>query len=870
MKKLLSIVLILTMLFTLQNIIVFAEENESSIEYFVSSDAGENGDGSIGSPFHSLEQARDAIRELKKQGAYPEKGVTVTLRGGTYPRKSMFVLTAEDSGTETAPIIYRSYPNETAEIVGGTEITLADCKVSKSDKINESVRGKVYSYNLSENGIAGYDSLQVTGHSAHYLQIQNLAPKPIPVPEVYFNNETMSMARYPNEGYMTIGQVVEKGDIIRNWADDYIGKPEYVAPEDRNNPPVPCTFKVNDARVKEWGDADSAWVHGYWYWDWSDQTIPVRSIDVNAGTIQTELPSAYGVLQGQRFYIYNLIEELDVPGEWFYDEKTGEFYIYPKDSNPESKILLSFSSEKLLDMNGTSNIYFKNITFKGTRDCAISMIDCNNIKVSYCTVSNVSSSGIVIENGKNISVEGCELTNLGGKGVILYGGDVNTLEPGNNSVINCWIHDFGRINRTLNGAVDIKGVGNIVKNNLIHDAPHFAIGFSGNDHIIENNEIFSVLQETADAGVIYAGRNCIARGTVIRGNLIHDIYSDRGDAQVYAIYLDDQFCGVTVEENVIYNLGGKAVFINGGRDNTIINNIFYNVSSAGVRVAASGRAENWNTHVNFEETHALHQGLHKTQAYAKYPHLATIEEDDMLNPKYNVIQNNVCYKVPSALDINTLQEYGSTLTEKEIYAQNTIDAGYTALHDPGFTSLEKGNFNLKEENDILVALPNFKTRNYSAAGLITSRLKANLSKDAIAMAINKPVAYVNWNRALIDEENVKITPVLVDGTTYVPVRFLAEMLGADITWDGNATIKNNEKTLVLSSNSSIAYMNGTEFNMEKETILLNDRMHVPLRACGELFDKKVMWDDVGVIIISDESLEEYFDEEMLRDLYNRM
>ena len=45
-------------------------------------------------------------------------------------------------------------------------------------------------------------------------------------------------------------------------------------------------------------------------------------------------------------------------------------------------------------------------------------------------------------------------------------------------------------------AIRIAGVGQLVANNRLHDAPHSAIIFYGNDHRIERNEIFDVLRET--------------------------------------------------------------------------------------------------------------------------------------------------------------------------------------------------------------------------------------------------------------------------------------------------------------------------------------------------------------------------------------
>ena len=67
-------------------------------------------------PFATLEKARNTIRTVKP---LPEGGATVYLRGGTYPLARSFALTAQDSGTEDAPICYRAWEDETVRLIGG-------------------------------------------------------------------------------------------------------------------------------------------------------------------------------------------------------------------------------------------------------------------------------------------------------------------------------------------------------------------------------------------------------------------------------------------------------------------------------------------------------------------------------------------------------------------------------------------------------------------------------------------------------------------------------------------------------------------------------------------------------------------------------
>src|SRR5438270_11467132 len=73
-------------------------------------------------PLSTLESARDKVRALRKNGQLPPTGVAIEVRGGTYYLKQTFTLTAEDSGTKDAPVIYRVTAGEVAYLNGGTPI----------------------------------------------------------------------------------------------------------------------------------------------------------------------------------------------------------------------------------------------------------------------------------------------------------------------------------------------------------------------------------------------------------------------------------------------------------------------------------------------------------------------------------------------------------------------------------------------------------------------------------------------------------------------------------------------------------------------------------------------------------------------------
>jgi len=117
-----------------------------------------------------------------------------------------------------------------------------------------------------------------------------------------------------------------------------------------------------------------------------------------------------------------------------------------------------------------------------------------------------------------------------------------------------------------------------VENSLMHDAPHSAILYGGQEHLIRNNEIHHVLTETGDCGAIYAGRDWTTFGTVISGNWIHDLGGLPGRWPC-GIYLDDQLSGITVKNNFVERVS-LGILVGGGRYDIVEGNIFAHCDEA--------------------------------------------------------------------------------------------------------------------------------------------------------------------------------------------------------------------------------------------------------------------------------------------------
>jgi hypothetical protein len=67
----------------------------------------------------------------------------------------------------------------------------------------------------------------------------------------------------------------------------------------------------------------------------------------------------------------------------------------------------------------------------------------------------------------------------------------------------------------------------------------------------------------------------------------------------------------------------------------------------------------------------------------------------------------------------------------------------------------------------------------------TKKATVTLGKKIIALWIGKNTATVNGVSTLIDSTNAKVVPEIINGRTMLPLRFVAENLGATVGWDQN-------------------------------------------------------------------------------------
>ncbi len=375
------------------------------------------------------------------------------------------------------------------------------------------------------------------------------------------------------------------------------GSPTFVDPAAINNGFAFIASAESDTawhysgnRPDRWASASEIWFHGYWRYHWADCRQVATSIDLDTRTVTFDEVPGYGIAEGMPYYAFNLLEELTQPGEWYLERDTGVLYLFPPTDLANAEILVSTLTEPLLRLDDAQFVEVRDLTLEASRGQLVRITGGADNVLAGVSLRNAGADAARITGTRNGMIN-CDVAHSANGGVVLAGGDRPSLTPAGNYVEDCSIHDFGRIEWTYRPGVRVEGVGQRVAHNRIHDAPHAAILFGGNEHLIELNEVHDVVRFSSDAGAIYSGRDWGARGNRLRHNFIHHVATSfTGGPGAQGIYLDDCVSGIEVFGNVLYKIQHHAIQNGGGRDNIIANNV---IARCGDALAADSRGHDW-------------------------------------------------------------------------------------------------------------------------------------------------------------------------------------------------------------------------------------------------------------------------------------
>ena len=647
-KRILSILAALGVLLQIVPIFPVYAETENMI--WVSPVGSDSNVGTREKPVRTLEGARQRVSELLKS---TDSDIEVVFRAGEYRFDSTVEFLAADS-SDDINITYRAAEGEKVEFKGsklidtslGTKVT--DEKILS--RMYSSVRNKVVCFDLKTQGFTENMVRQPAKEDGWRALVNG------EVNGVYLDGNYQTVAEWPN------GEATYK-----RWSSAVAAR----------------TIKYTDAEPNRWTAAKDFWLAGYPSYDYYYIRQSVTDINTDEKTL-----SIYGTgthqftsSQSRRWKVINLLEEIDVPGEYYIDTDDLKLYLYPSKPLKDTKMEISWLKDPMLKFENARNITFSGITFCQTRGDAVDMVNVDNIDFINCgfedvLVHAIYAAGTVnaetdknywqvqdVDGSYNCDITGCKFSNIGGGAIHISGGNVDTLKKSNNVISDNMIYHANYLSKNQ-CAILLKGCGTTVRNNNISKCPFQAIRFYGNDHTIEYNEIYNVDQESDDCGAIYCGRNSLQRGTVISYNYIHDLFTTEELPYGFqsAIYWDDRQQGMNANHNIIKNVR-MDLASNKGTDfnyseNTTVNAVYIaqNFINGGFCVNHNGGETatdfKFGSNIKYPEIY-----------YAAYPNLKEViyseRSDDPKLARFNIIKNNLTVNArENGIGSNTLK-YGT-------------------------------------------------------------------------------------------------------------------------------------------------------------------------------------------------------------------
>ncbi|MGJ8641499.1 MAG: right-handed parallel beta-helix repeat-containing protein [Opitutaceae bacterium] len=540
----------------------------------------------------TLEAARDEVRKLKRQK--PGEAIEVQIREGIYPMRETVVFGQQDSGTASAPIVYKAYPGETPVFTGGVEID-GWKKVSTDPKgVSDKARGKLWVAEIPKGLKSDW-------------RIRSL----------YDGEQLLKRARSGSFYYQDIEKQSDSNRQGKKLTKvlDYEGEPL---------PAFDRTVHFKNTDIKDWPDLtdielilkDRPWLANIIALERVDTKNKIAHLAVDP-TYQTISPK-------NRYWVENAIDHLDEPGEWVVNTREGRIYMWPQKDLSEMQVMAPYLQEFIRvegreDGPFAQHIHFEGLTFThGLRDSLLEgdkglqhdweMYDKANAVVRFRFAENCkferniikasSGTGIRLDlHCQRIEVNSNLLKHLGGCGIVLSGYGPGTKDVNKHNIVHDnYIHDIGELLWHSSAIFIAQSGHNEITHNTIRNLPYNGITVSGcrphefylvnripfrrawvssirfeecepyikhgleqryqnrleyflpllhaRENKIMMNEISRVLLKMHDGNAIYF--SAMGVDNRVERNYMHQNYGTRGDVR-----LDDNPSFVIIRENVI-------------------------------------------------------------------------------------------------------------------------------------------------------------------------------------------------------------------------------------------------------------------------------------------------------------------------------
>ncbi len=484
----------------------------------------------------------------------------------------------------------------------------------RGDVFRESVSITARNIELDSYGPAEKDlpcisgSVRITGFKSWKGSIY-VAQTDVNIGYLFVNNKLMTIARYPNTSWLrTI-----------YWEDKRLQRRADPNQLSQANTVVTCPELTEHPKNTGdyWVGANIRWRHHSWWYE----TRKVIDYDPNGRcSLDDRSFSFQGPFdwdkRGWGFYLDNKLEELDAPGEWYFDAETRKVYLYaPDGANPNALVVEGSSlSRGLSVIDGT----VRNICFRHQKDIGLE-IDGESV-VQHCrfegigrdakvseggaggaalqaarAVKNARISHNTFENNFNLAITWEQDHNASGSSVI----ERNVVR--NTGVVA----GYGGSGSWHAVAIRIATGRNVhVQYNRIENTGYAGILLGTEGNFAEYNVIVNAMATLNDGAGIYT--NC-SRST-IRHNIILDCKGGMESSGSWANishgiwpeFLRDYRESI-IEFNTCAGCGGDGIFLTNNYDCIVGNNVCYN--NARYQLLLTGRGE--QTSASTRQNHTI-------------------------------------------------------------------------------------------------------------------------------------------------------------------------------------------------------------------------------------------------------------------------
>jgi parallel beta-helix repeat protein len=623
--------------------------------YYVSTSGRDNNSGTMASPFATLARARDAIRAATgrvNSGGNPPvnwRGATVIIRGGTYHLSAPLTFDSRDSGTEQYPITYEAASGETVTISGAARIPDSAWRLISNSSVDAfawsrlpvSSRGRVYRVDIGALGIDKGSPGGDAGAVSNWL-----------VPIV--DGKLRQMARWKNgplssaSAWSLLHSVQADGGTT--------GASRVV---------------IDSSEPRSWDTgSQELFAHGYWAHGWFSAWQRITSVG-DGGNGRTVLgmgkrdwAEPLNADPHCKIVLTNLLQHLDDEGTYVWNHSRGILYYLPE-GNAGSPRGVDVTRLDVVIQNGgrwpndpansASWMTFRGVAFEGARDKVVLAQHVTGMAFVNCTIRNSSGAGVFMRYGWKNRIVGGAVRDVKGTGIAMNGmGNNERYEDGQSRIDGVTVERVAWFGYKTLAAVHLgfnwntrASCGVTVTRCVFRDIPDVAVNFTGARISLLDNDFDGICKTGGDVGAVYAGGKMTYRGNIVRGNRFRNIdrhpASHRAWGSVVAVYLDDNFSGVTVENNTFVDCD-HGIFVMSGKDNIIRGNVFTNCHNGHIAASIYLGSRVWGDHWKIDDDLAT-VPVHRDPWTSLFPDLVKMRPGGSLHstrmrPSNNVIERN--------------------------------------------------------------------------------------------------------------------------------------------------------------------------------------------------------------------------------------